>query len=233
MVVQPKFTWSPILQPNLEEDRKIILSGSQPQSVELLSIIRVNKPTLATPASSTGGGWDRSLYPFCRLDRTLCVTTNDLTHPFLVFEARTPSERDWLVVALKLIVARLASIIIVRDEEMLLEFFSPFSAIMSEPNDEEYDEEVQRTDDRPCIHTFVPRSSPPTSIRKKTVHPLRDEERDIDSVDDDGLFTDDEGGILTDDDDADDDYDDDDDGDNDDGGHQYDDGKRTAPPLML
>jgi hypothetical protein len=137
MVVQPKFTWSPVLQPNLEEGRKILLSGSQPHSVELLSIIRVNKPSPTTAPSITGSGWDRSRYPFCRLDRTLCVTTNDLAHPYLVFEARSPSERDWLVVALKLIVARLASIIIVRDEDMLLEFFSPYSALMELEDDED------------------------------------------------------------------------------------------------
>jgi hypothetical protein len=142
-VVQPKFTWSPVLQPNLEDDRKILLSGSQPHSVELLSIIRVNTPTPTTRASLTGSGWDRNLYPFCRLDRTLCVTTNDLTHPYLVFEARSQSERDWLAMALKLIVARLASIIIVRDEDMLLEFFSPYSALLQLEDDEESDEETE------------------------------------------------------------------------------------------
>ena len=136
MVVQPKFTWSPVLQPNLDDDRKILLSGSQPHSVELLSIIRVNTPSPSQRPPLHGSGWDRSLYPYCRLDRTVCITTNDLAHPYLVFEARSQKERDWLVVALKLIVARLASIIIVRDEDMLLEFFSPYSALLQLEEDD-------------------------------------------------------------------------------------------------
>jgi hypothetical protein len=134
MVVQPKFTWSPIIQPFLQDKRRIVLNESQPNSVELLSIIRVNKPTGATTSTirvdDNSCTIDRNLYPFARLDRTVCITTNDVQHPHLVLEAPSPAERDWLVVALKLIVARLASIIIVRDEEMLLEFFSPYSALM-------------------------------------------------------------------------------------------------------
>lgn len=137
-VVQPKFTWSPILQPSMHDRRKLVLSESAPNSVELLSIIRVNKPMFL----------DRVRYPFCRLDRAICITTNDLIHPFVVLEASSPSERDRLVVALKLIVARLASIIIVRNEEMLLEFFSPYSALL-QLEDEEDDE-----DDDDCHNIF-------------------------------------------------------------------------------
>lgn len=140
MVVQPKFTWSPVIQPDLLGKRRLALSGSQPNSVELLSIIRVNKPSAATTGAIAVDDnvctVDRNVYPFPRLDRTVCITTNDRQHPHLVLEAPSPAERDWLVVALKLIVARLASIIIVRDEEMLLEFFSPYAALMQLEPDE-------------------------------------------------------------------------------------------------
>jgi hypothetical protein len=119
LVVQPKFTWSPTYEPHLPR-RKIQLSGTEPDSIELLSIIRVVKPTHL----------NRNLYPFARLDRTCCITTNDEDFPYLVFEAPSARERDWLVNALKMIVARLASIIIVRDEAMLLEFFTPYAALM-------------------------------------------------------------------------------------------------------
>mmetsp|Transcript_54375 Transcript_54375/g.131979 ORF Transcript_54375/g.131979 Transcript_54375/m.131979 type:complete len:1235 (+) Transcript_54375:429-4133(+) len=129
-VVQPKFTWSPILQHDMHDQRKLVLSQSAPHSVELLSIIRVNKPAYL----------DRTKYPFCRLDRTLCITTNDSDHPFVVLEASSPSERDRLVTAVKLIVARLASIIIVRNEEMLLEFFSPYSALLQLEDEDEAEE---------------------------------------------------------------------------------------------
>ena len=119
LVVQPKFTWSPTYEPDLDQ-KKIQLSRSEPISLELLSIIRVVRPTRL----------NRRLYPFARLDRTLCITTNAEDYPYLVFEAPSQQERDWLVNALKMIVARLASIIIVRDEAMLLEFFTPYSALM-------------------------------------------------------------------------------------------------------
>ena len=114
-----------------------MLSESAPHSVELLSIIRVNKPACL----------DRTKYPFCRLDRTLCITTNDTDHPFVVLEASSPSERDRLVTALKLIVARLASIIIVRNEEMLMEFFSPYSALLH-LDDEDKDHAEYSSDDQ-------------------------------------------------------------------------------------
>lgn len=120
LVVQPKFTWSPVYEPHLNQ-RRIRLSGTEPDSIELLSIIRVVKPTQL----------NRNLYPFARLERTCCITTNDEAFPYLVLEAPSTRERDWLVNALKMIVARLASIIIVRDEAMLLEFFTPYAALMN------------------------------------------------------------------------------------------------------
>lgn len=112
-VVQPKFTWTPLVQPNFDDDdddeeavsmkpirksrrRELFLSGSAPPQVELLSIIRVHKPTRI----------DRNQYPYARLDRVCCVKTNDSTYPDIVFEARSTKERDWLVFSLKLIVAR-------------------------------------------------------------------------------------------------------------------------------
>jgi hypothetical protein len=132
LVVQPKFTWSPAHEPNLD-NRRINLSGGEPDSIELLSVIRVVKPTKL----------NRRVYPFARLDRTCCITTNDERFPYLVFEAPSPQERDWLVTALKMIVARLASIIIVRDEAMLLEFFSPYAALVELQDEEPMDSEEE------------------------------------------------------------------------------------------
>jgi len=132
LVVQPKFTWTPVVQPNLTNNnehgtnnnrinrRELLLSESAPPQIELLSIIRVNKPPRL----------DRKNYPYARLDRVCCITTNDPNYPNLVLECPSEQERDWLVFSIKLIVARLASIIITRDEDMLHEFFSPYSALM-------------------------------------------------------------------------------------------------------
>jgi len=101
-----------------------------------LSIIRVNK-------ACAYQRWDQNRYPYARLDRTCVVSTNDTNHSTIVLEARSSQERDWLVFSLKLIVARLASIIITRDEDMLHEFFSPYSALMQLEDDEDSDVAVR------------------------------------------------------------------------------------------
>lgn len=44
-----------------------------------------------------------------------------------LFEAQSCEQRDWFVNGLKLVVARLASMIIVGDDQMFAEFFSPFA----------------------------------------------------------------------------------------------------------
>eukprot|EP00535_Pseudo-nitzschia_heimii_P004323 CAMPEP_0197194382 /NCGR_PEP_ID=MMETSP1423-20130617/29144_1 /TAXON_ID=476441 /ORGANISM="Pseudo-nitzschia heimii, Strain UNC1101" /LENGTH=1018 /DNA_ID=CAMNT_0042647799 /DNA_START=339 /DNA_END=3395 /DNA_ORIENTATION=+ len=144
MVVQPKFTWTPQAQPHRIEGEananhhELFLNGSAPPQIELLSIIRVIK---ATPTQL-----DRKLYPYARCDKTCVVYTNDTNYPTIVLEARTTQERDWLVFSLKLIVARLASIIITRDEDMLHEFFSPYSALMQLEEEEESASRSQNTE---------------------------------------------------------------------------------------
>jgi len=131
-VVQPKLTWNACGNSGSSASNKKMqgpAKRSQLDSnwVELLSIIRVITPTKL----------NRKLYPFARTDRTLCIVANDHRNPYLVFEAETPEQRDWLVTALKMTVARLASIIIIKDESMLLEFFSPYAALLSLREDEE------------------------------------------------------------------------------------------------
>lgn len=116
IVVQPKLIWSPAYEPDLES-KKVRLSCGEPDHLELLSIIRVRKLSES----------DRKLYPFARINNACCITTTDLKQ--YVFEADSTERRDWLMDSIKLVVARLASIIIVRDEEMLLEFFSPYAGL--------------------------------------------------------------------------------------------------------
>jgi hypothetical protein len=139
MVVQPKLIWSPTYEPDLES-RKVRLSCSEPDSLELLSIIRVRKLSKS----------DRKLYPFARLNNACCITTTDQKQ--YIFEADSTERRDWLVDSIKLVVARLASIIIVRDEDMLLEFFSPFSGL--EDSVEEAEEDT--AEDRQTEHCHTP-----------------------------------------------------------------------------
>ena len=63
------------------------------------------------------------MYPFARLDRSCVIQTHDGKE--YVFEASCEQERDTFVTRLKVLVARLASSVIVHDEAMLQEFFSP------------------------------------------------------------------------------------------------------------
>eukprot|EP00980_Cylindrotheca_fusiformis_P008805 scaffold1870_cov104-Cylindrotheca_fusiformis.AAC.6 len=157
-VVQPKLSWTAV---NKNKDQK---KKSQVDSdwVELLSIIRV-----FTPQSL-----NRKMYPFARTDRTICIVANDDRNPYLVFEAESTSQRDWLVTALKMTVARLASIIIVKDEKMLMEFFSPYAAIMNLKESEER----ERDEDGPVCENEGPESE-----EDETGSDMMDENVDVDA----------------------------------------------------
>lgn len=105
-------------------------------------MIRILKPTTL----------DRTMYPFAKIDRTFTILSH--TNENFVFEAATTEERDWLVHGLKLVVARLASMIIVGDEHMFVEFFSPWadSPVTSESAGEE-DEATRQEDGRKGLFT--------------------------------------------------------------------------------
>lgn len=107
LVVFPKFVWRQAFQSGTS------LISRTPHHIQLLTIVGV-----VTPASL-----DRNLYPFARLDRSCLIQTHDGKE--YVFEASCGQERDLFVKRLKVLVARLASSVIVHDENMLKEFFSP------------------------------------------------------------------------------------------------------------
>lgn len=135
-VIQPKFMWRESYQPNLLNHKRLGLSGKSPHSLDLLNMIRILKPTTL----------DRTMYPFAKTDRTFSILSH--TNENFVFEAASTEERDWLVHGLKLVVARLASMIIVGDEHMFVEFFSPWgnSPMTSESAEEE--EQISVNSDR-------------------------------------------------------------------------------------
>ena len=132
-VIQPKFMWRESYQPDLLNHKRLGLSGRSPHSLDLLNMIRILKPTTL----------DRTFYPFAKIDRTFTILSH--TNENFVFEAASMEERDWLVHGLKLVVARLASMIIVGDEHMFVEFFSPWAnSPMTTDSDEEDDRGVAR-----------------------------------------------------------------------------------------
>lgn len=113
-IVQPKFMWRATYQPDLGQ-RRLSMSGRTPESLDILSMIRILTPTSI----------DRTKYPYVQLNRCFTIITN--TNAQYVFEASTPAQRDWFVYGLKLVVARLASMVIVGDGQMFSEFFSPWA----------------------------------------------------------------------------------------------------------
>jgi len=117
-VIQPKFMWWTAYQPDLSRN-KLNISNHTPESIELLNIVRVLKPNRI----------DRELHPFAILKNSFTLQTN--TNEIFLFEALKEDLRDRFVQGLKLVVARLASKIIVGDEDVFEEFFTPWGQSIS------------------------------------------------------------------------------------------------------
>eukprot|EP00550_Attheya_septentrionalis_P006170 CAMPEP_0198295036 /NCGR_PEP_ID=MMETSP1449-20131203/25447_1 /TAXON_ID=420275 /ORGANISM="Attheya septentrionalis, Strain CCMP2084" /LENGTH=708 /DNA_ID=CAMNT_0043995199 /DNA_START=224 /DNA_END=2347 /DNA_ORIENTATION=+ len=112
-VVQPKFVWKDAYSTNdLAGRAQTGASTSLPLgSVELLDIARV----------LTSARVDRKKFPLANPSKSFIILTADQQR--LLFEVANQKERDKIVSGLKLIVARLASMIIVGDESLFDEFF--------------------------------------------------------------------------------------------------------------
>jgi len=102
-IIQPKFMWR---LSNQKEMSSINLHG-----IDLLDIARIFELNKV----------NRVLYPFARKQNSLSIET--LEHSY-IFEASSESEKNQIVYAMKLIVARLGSKIIVNDSSVFDEFFS-------------------------------------------------------------------------------------------------------------
>lgn len=112
-LIHPKFMWRETYLPDIDH-RKLSPSCQTPTSLDILSIVRVLIPQEL----------DRSSFPYAKLDHTFIIKSGKRSH---VFEAHSTAERDWFVHGLKLVIARLASMVIVGDDQMFLEFFSPWA----------------------------------------------------------------------------------------------------------
>lgn len=106
-VVFPKFAWRQTVKSSYKDIAR------EPNFVQLLTIICVMVPATL----------DRTKYPYARLDRSCVIRTHDGLE--YVFELASRADRDLFVKRLKVAVARLASSVIVHDEDMLQEFFAP------------------------------------------------------------------------------------------------------------
>ena len=105
----PKLTWVPLHEGTLNS--KILnVSKESPEKLDLLDVCRVRESETI----------DRNLHPFARSDRSFVIQTQ--TEAFL-FEAQSREERTRIVNGLKLVIARLASLLMLRDLRAVDEFF--------------------------------------------------------------------------------------------------------------
>jgi len=109
-VIHPKLMWKPAYEPDLFR-RKI--NSVPPYSIDLLDIIGI------VPVKYI----DRNEHPFARPSCSFKVIT--VSERYFLFEAEDRGTRDKIVFGLKLIIARLASKVLVAGDVAEDEFFTP------------------------------------------------------------------------------------------------------------
>lgn len=114
--VLPKLSWSKVMDKDDSDDSNAgnigrrLLAREEPHKVDLLDICRVH----ATKSV------DRKRHPFADARKSFFVETQSEA---ILFEALTGEERDRIVYGLKLVIARLASLLMLRDVRAAEEFF--------------------------------------------------------------------------------------------------------------
>ncbi len=118
-LIQPKFVWRIIRQPpkGLSRlTRSLKIAMQEPESIELLNIVRILSPSTTSV--------DRNKYPFVKCESSFVLVTS--TKDEYLFEAKDAEQKKRFVFCMKLMIARLASKIIVGDRDVFNEFFVPF-----------------------------------------------------------------------------------------------------------
>jgi hypothetical protein len=111
--VQPKLMWKPVFESQLGSNRKINLKIDK---IDLLEIARID----GSPKDLS-----RSIFPFVHKPSCFAIKTK---RNYLLFQAQNAVEKAHVIYALKLAVARLASLLIVRDSAAIDEFFEPIDS---------------------------------------------------------------------------------------------------------
>jgi hypothetical protein len=110
--IQPKFMWKPSYESRLEKERKVNVAVTKPDHMDLLEIARVQDEVVV----------DRTKHPLAHSKTCFTIETRKCTY---LFQAQTVKEKNQIVYGLKLTVARLASLLMVRDARAVHEFFEP------------------------------------------------------------------------------------------------------------
>jgi hypothetical protein len=115
----PKLTWSKVSEitsnsTNKTKSNKAVKNalqyGTMLEKLDLLDICRIYPLTYV----------NRAIYPFVLLRKSFCIETQ---YDKYIFQTQTIDERDRIVYGLKLVVARLASLLMLRDIRAAEEFF--------------------------------------------------------------------------------------------------------------
>jgi hypothetical protein len=118
--VLPKLSWNQVLDTTDAEARAKPgrrLPQAEPRCVDLLDICRVYAVDTV----------DRKRHPFADHRTSFVVETQAES---LMFESLTPDERDRIVYGLKLVIARLASMLMLRDSRAAEEFFGAVAPVV-------------------------------------------------------------------------------------------------------
>jgi hypothetical protein len=114
----PKLTWLPVHESTLHA-RVLNTSEDTPGSIDLLDVCRVKECDTI----------DRNAYPFAHVDRSFMIQSQTRKH---LFETQSKQERGRVVNGLKLVIARLASLLMLRDLRAVDEFFGGINAVPGE-----------------------------------------------------------------------------------------------------
>eukprot|EP00934_Nitzschia_sp_Nitz4_P005974 Nitzschia sp. Nitz4//scaffold3_size479765//43810//46457//NITZ4_000017-RA/size479765-augustus-gene-0.1-mRNA-1//1//CDS//3329550509//5964//frame0 len=105
----PKLTWVPLFEESLRS-KVLNVTLSNPGAIDLLDVCRVRECNRI----------DRNIHPFAKVDCSFIVQTQKETQ---IFEAQSREERKRIVNGLRLVIARLASLLMLRDLRAVDEFF--------------------------------------------------------------------------------------------------------------
>lgn len=105
----PKLTWVPVFEGCIQS-KVLNVTLSNPGTIDLLDVCRVRECDKI----------DRRVYPFAKVDCSFIIQTQKGSQ---VFETQSRQERSRVVNGLRLVIARLASLLMLRDLRAVDEFF--------------------------------------------------------------------------------------------------------------
>ena len=112
----PRLSWSVAYENDLGS-KKLNVSKAEPDQIDLLDVCRIRVTEKI----------DRKLHPFPDPRKSFVIETQDEIY---CFEAQTADERNRIVYGYKLVIARLASLLMLRDSRAVEEFFGSASAMV-------------------------------------------------------------------------------------------------------